>query len=804
MGTQAGPIGGRRARWVCIVLGWATLMATTGCTRFHYHEKADRDVYTIQQERLIDPRWRVPLRPVEPSPLARYRDPFHPDREPFTPDDPAALQFQVSERLHWWRGFGPRIKKRGVAPIEDPSWPLLIPRDKDGAVVLSRESAMQLATIHGRDYQTQVEALYTTALSVSLTRFRFQIQPFASEALTYQTSGARSNLNNNLTLLGRAGLNKTFYSGAQFVADFTNNLLFQYTGDGLNVVRSTLLISATQPLLRGAFARNVTQPLSLIERQMLYTIRDFTRFRRGLYVQAVSGYLGFLNQVQGIRNQEENIRNLARNLAETEALVAANLKTLSERDQVAIQYQTAQLGLLSSRAGLQTSLDSYRVQTLGLPPDLPMTIDVAPLQTFELSDPRIAELRESNDRLYLGLLQTVTPEGKLTNPPREELIATTRELLGNLARLNGLLEGAQQELDDWRRKLDLIDERGEVPLPEARPRVRDSAEAQLAQELHEGLLGTEARLADNIQTAQALLARIEADPEDALEDDWQDLRELVGDDFRGRLSDVFATQNQVRTFTIELPEVTLSVDQAIAVALANRLDLMNSRGEVADAWRNVEVAANQLRAGVNIFYRGSLATDPNFNDFFRFDASNGVHQFGLQFDAPLVRRAERNAYRAAWINFQQARRAYMLNEDTIKQQIRLDLRNLELARRQFDIGRQQLVTSVHQVEENEYNLRFGGAGQGDASVTLLLLSSLQSLLQAKNNLIGLWVQYEVARLGLFRDMDLMDIDAQGVWINEQFDPATLAVAGPGTAPPTGDDAELGPSPPPEAGDVTLP
>jgi outer membrane protein TolC len=789
---------------VVLVLGFASLLGSAGCTRFAYHAKADRDVYAIEQERLIDPRWQVPLRPVEPSPLARYRDPYHPDREPFTPDDPAALQFQVSERLHWWRGFGPRIRKRGVAPIEDPIWPALIPRDKEGALVLSRESVMPIAVLHGRDYQAQIELLYTTALTVSLQRFVFQVQPFASEALTYQTSGGKSNLNNNLTALGRAGLSRTFYSGGQFVADFTNNLLFQYTGDGIQTVRSTLLLSATQPLLQGAFARNITQPLSLAERQMLYAIRQFVHFRRSLYVTSVSTYLNLLGSVQGIRNTEENVRNLARNLAETEALVEAELKTLSERDAVAISYQTAQLGLLSQRAGLQTSLDAFRVQTLGLPPDLPVTIDDSPLDTFELSDPRIADLRESNDRLYLGLLQEVSPEGRLTAPPRETLVATTRELLANLARLGGLLEGARVELDAWRKDLDLIDERGEVPLPEARPRARDSAEAGLAQEIHEVLTGTAERLADNIQTARALLGKIEADPPAALEDDWQELRELVGKEFRGRLSDIFSSQTQVRTFTIELPEVSLSVDQAIAVALANRLDLMDARARVADAWRNVEVAANQLRAGVNLIYRGNLATDPNHKGFLRFDASAGVHQFGIQLNAPLVRRAQRNAYRAAWINFQQARRAYMLNEDTIKLQIRLDLRDLELARRQFDIGRQQLVTAVHQVEENEYNLRFGGGGQGDASVTLLLLQSLQSLLLAKNGLIGNWVQYETARLSLYRDMDLMDIDARGVWINEQLDPAALAVAIPGAVTRSGNESELGPGTSAEAGPVTRP
>jgi hypothetical protein len=51
-------------------------------------------------------------------------------------------------------------------------------------------------------------------------------------------------------------------------------------------------------------------------------------------------------------------------------------------------------------------------------------------------------------------------------------------------------------------------------------------------------------------------------------------------------------------------------------------------------------------------------------------------------------------------------------------------------------------------------------------VTLNLLRALNSQLGAKNQLIGNWVQYETARMALYRDFDIMDINAQGVWTNE--------------------------------------
>lgn len=744
-------------------------VALLGCSREHYREKADRDVYALQQERAIDPRWAIPPRPVEPDPRSRMRDANNPDREPFPPDDPAALEFQVSERLHPWRGFQNRIRDRGVKPIEDAKWLELLPRDPDGSVRLSRQSAMQLAVVHGRDYQFQVENLYLAALAVSLARFQFQVQPFFNESLIYQRLGAPSNESNQFQPAGQLGFRKQLYTGAQLLANFANNLVFEYSGAGFSTVASTLTIAVTQPLLRGAFARIVTQPLSLQERGLLYAIRDFARFRRILYVDvtAAGGYLGLLRQLQSIRNSEENLRSLERNLRETEALVRAQLKSRSERDQVAVNFQQAEVGLLSQRANLQTSLDAYRVQSLGLPPDLPMTIDDEPLKTFELSDPRIDALRASNEELNLRLLR---PE---TTPSRAELAEAAETLRSNLQTLSELIEATRDESNRWRTRLGQRDELGEVPLPEAGPTGRASYERELAQILADSLTLTEERLDENLKAAEDVRSAIPTASDEQLEDAWQALQRLVGQELRGRTADVFAVQTQVRVFLIELPEVTITPEQAVAVALANRQDLMNARAAVADAWRNVEVAANALRAGLNLTYLGTLANDPDFDGILRFDASAGIHRFGLEFDAPLVRRAERNAYRAAWIAYQRSRREYMRTHDEVVRQVRLALRNLELGRRQFEIGREQLVTSVRQVEESEYNLRF--SRQQDASYTLLLLAALQNLLDARNTLIGTWVDYESARLSLYRDLDLLNIDAGGNWTNEHVDPALFAV-----------------------------
>ena len=253
----------------------------------------------------------------------------------------------------------------------------------------------------------------------------------------------------------------------------------------------------------------------------------------------------------------------------------------------------------------------------------------------------------------------------------------------------------------------------------------------------------------------------------------QALYKLISKEFRAVFSAVSVTQTRIRVFLIEFAPVDLTVNQAIQIALGNRLDLQNSLAFVTDAWRNVEVDANQLQGFLNFVYNGNFSESPNHNGLFHFDAGNTIQTFGLQFDAPINRRAERNQYRADQIQYQRVRRAYMLNRDQIVQQIRLDMRNLVLWQRTFEINREQILSAATQLESAEEEVRV--PTDVTASATLALLQALNSVLSARNALIQTWVFYETSRMSLYRDFDLMDIDANGVWTNEN-DPTAINIA----------------------------
>src|SRR6185312_11623301 len=112
-----------------------------------------------------------------------------------------------------------------------------------------------------------------------------------------------------------------------------------------------------------------------------------------------------------------------------------------------------------------------------------------------------------------------------------------------------------------------------------------------------------------------------------------------------------------------LADFNMSADEVVDTALANRLDLMNMRGRVMDARRNMEVAANRLEAVLNLVASGSLNIPQGTNHPLDFRGATSNFNIGLQMTAPLDQLVVRNAYRSSLVNYQQARRAYMLLED---------------------------------------------------------------------------------------------------------------------------------------------
>lgn len=202
-------------------------------------------------------------------------------------------------------------------------------------------------------------------------------------------------------------------------------------------------------------------------------------------------------------------------------------------------------------------------------------------------------------------------------------------------------------------------------------------------------------------------------------------------------------------------------DQAVRIALANRLDLRQAKEAVADAQRKVLVAADSLRAELTLFGSTSIGarrdTGSAGSDNARLVPSEMPVDGLLTLDLPLERTSERNAYRNRLIDLERAVRAYQKLEDDVKLSVREQLRSLAEARESVLIQTQAVSLAEENVKSTDMFLQAGRAAIRD------VLDAEESLLSARNALDSALVSYRIAELSLQRDLGMLRVGVDGTW-----------------------------------------
>lgn len=719
-------------------------MMLVGCTRAYWRRSADREVYPIVAERTDAAGSANERLTLEPDPLSRLADPTNPDRPPQPPDDPVAAQYMSRPNgmkgAHW--------PKKHVDSIEPPGWESSLPWGPNGKVKLNADQAFELALRHSREYQTALEQLYLAALSLTLNRFEFQTRWFLTNATDFTSvaPGTAAEVN-TLTSNSNFGFNRSLAAGGQLVVDFANSFVLEYNGNNRTSVSSSFVVNFIQPLLRNAGRRVRLEQLTQAERDVLYAARDFYRFRKDFWATITTtngGYLSLLLQVQNVRNAQFFLVGQEQNLREHEALLPGGKITTVQVDQAFQAYQQARAAVAQAEATLQTSLDSFKLQ-LGLPPRIPIELDDSVLDPFILVDPKIDALREAIDAFQKARYRDLDAP-----PPLADLRTQFREFDELIEQTRPKIAVVRQELEAWGKTISQSDadedrraraafEQFQLTLPE------------VVQDLD--------KIRNDTRTATSGLAEAKR------KEGWESLvgltRRLL------TLADqLIAIQAQVRINKIALPTVDWKESDALEFAKANRLDLQNSQAQVTDAWRKVYVAANALRSELTVVANMSQGTDPLRNNVFDLASDQARYSVGVRFDGPLNRQAERNAYRAALIAYQRARRDYMLLSDQVEQSVRRELRLLDLQKLNFEIARLNLVSASRQLEAARQRILLG-RDAGGASTTLDILNALNAQLSARNALSGGYIGFEQLRVQLLLDLEALQLDARGYPIDER-------------------------------------
>ena len=507
-----------------------------------------------------------------------------------------------------------------------------------------------------------------------------------------------------------------------------------------------------------------------------------------------------------------------RQFNQVEAEFQAGLAPRFQLDQIEQDVIVGRSGLLARCVALDNAIDDLKIR-IGLPTEEPLNINLTELFLLTLRDElavngelvervrnrlkaeRQKEFPARATLLSAGsvLVERMRDSNELRNrlgeetPLSDELIDLGLRMQAEAARLDvdGALVEMQTELDSespsqpivFQRRMDLVNEQLEViQFQLERAGRRDSPDRWETYLSLSEQYGDRARQLgerfDQLITDERL-AEFPRLLEDSvlLENDMTALVEEL-DNILGRDARQWTPEEKLQETIVEVDQllresesylltseggglvpIEIDMDDAMMTALVRRFDLINERGFLADDWRQIKLAGDDLRSILNLRATQSIRTRDGVNRPFDFTFDDSTTSLRANFDLPLNRRAQRNTYRNTLIDYQAALRRLALLEDNIKLSVRRDLRSLDLGREQYANGIASAALAFERVVSTEVELRLGVGNVAARD----FLESQTAYTRSLSSVAGTHIEYIVDRLNLFLDLELLAVEDDGFW-----------------------------------------
>jgi len=257
-----------------------------------------------------------------------------------------------------------------------------------GGSIITLDDALDLAFKYSKEYQTQKERLYLEALSLTFDRYRYTPTFSLNSSGDYVWSAEDQFVTDMQSLTGMRlidtletaevstslGSRWLLKGGGVLALNLTNNFTRFLTGDIRETGGGALFASFAQPLLRDFGTEIETEALMQAERDLLYQLRNFTRFRKTFAVRIASDYYSVLLNRETTQNNFSGLNAVNLNLEREQAFQAEGLRTLLDVGRLEQSALQQDLRWTSSITRYKRSLDNFKI-LIGLNADDNIVLD---------------------------------------------------------------------------------------------------------------------------------------------------------------------------------------------------------------------------------------------------------------------------------------------------------------------------------------------------------------------------------------------------------------------------------------------
>ncbi len=295
-----------------------------------------------------------------------------------------------------------------------------------GARRMSLEDALRIATQISRRYQSEKEKLYLGALELALARHRFTpiFNAAASSKYGVNTVLDESQVHTSDHVVEQHGLTTGAGLGGSWLMRDVGRLTAAITTDFVRFVSAdrSLVTSSrvggtfTRPLLQNAGFKREMESLTQAERDMVYELRDFVRFRKDFSVQVATEYYGVLGRRDAVRNSFLNLESSRKNAERSRALAQEGRITQSDLGRLEQQALSAENSWVSAVRAYKQQLDDFKV-SIGLSVDERIVLQDQELEALQILEPRIG-LEEAIEVALRARLDYLNVEARLADAGR--------------------------------------------------------------------------------------------------------------------------------------------------------------------------------------------------------------------------------------------------------------------------------------------------------------------------------------------------------------------------------------------------
>jgi outer membrane protein TolC len=277
-----------------------------------------------------------------------------------------------------------------------------------GAPILSLQASLDLAVQHSRPYQNAREQLYLTALTLTLSRHQFAPLFSASGSGTYNVQTEQTvalvpdpitgqptpvlsdNLaeNRSFRAQGSVGVSWLIRDLGRISAALTTDFLRFVSGDPRTLTSSAVGATLSRPLLRNAGFKAEVENLTQDERDLLYGVRDFVRYRKDFSVQIAAAYYGVLSSRDAARNAFLNLESSRKSADRTRALAAEGRSKQTDLGRIEQQELSAESSWIAAVRAYLRALDDFKIQ-MGIPVDTCLVLDDHELASLKIDHPTL-------------------------------------------------------------------------------------------------------------------------------------------------------------------------------------------------------------------------------------------------------------------------------------------------------------------------------------------------------------------------------------------------------------------------------